>query len=75
MANGTKQLQDNRGPFPADHVTIEDHKESNPEMEFAEIPTRSQSAGVLPHEDVLSQAEQSRAERRRLFEEAGFDAL
>src|SRR5271166_6021693 len=24
QANGTKQLQDNRGPFPADHVTIED---------------------------------------------------
>jgi hypothetical protein len=22
VANGTKQLQDNRGPFPADHVTI-----------------------------------------------------
>jgi hypothetical protein len=52
-----------------------DHSDSNPEIEFAEIPTRSQSAGVLPHEDVLSQAEQSRAERRRLFEEAGFDAL
>jgi len=54
---------------------LDNYKESNPEMEFAEIPTRSQSAGVLPHEDVLSQAEQSRAERRRLFEEAGFDAL
>jgi hypothetical protein len=54
---------------------LDNYKESNPEMEFAEIPTRSQSAGVLPHEDVLSQAEQSRAERRRLFEEARFDAL